>query len=271
MENKKLLKYLLKDINELSEMFSERDKNRFDDMEMEFIRNRLAGAQRLVELFIDNEDRISEIFKTDSLPEQKPEYPAPGIAYPKQEIRVDIKSHERPENEKTPTAGKLHSPGVFVHEGVLVSSEIKQEKTMNQPVTEKSSELSGADISSKQKEMELVDEEPEELANKRIGDSFQKEKSVNDLLSDDSSKLEHKLSNRPVTSIQTAIGINDRFQYIRELFEGNADNFVKTVADLDSMNDIKEAVEYLQQNFKWKKNETSLKFVNLIKRRFPNA
>jgi hypothetical protein len=54
------------------------------------------------------------------------------------------------------------------------------------------------------------------------------------------------------------------------LFEGSADNFVKAVSDLDSMNDIKEAVDYMQKNFKWKKNESSLKFVNLIKRRFPH-
>ncbi|HSH20260.1 MAG TPA: hypothetical protein VLA03_07390, partial [Draconibacterium sp.] len=113
-------------------------------------------------------------------------------------------------------------------------------------------------------------EEPVDVHNKRLGDSFLKEKSLNDLMSGDSSKLEHKLSNRPVSSIQSAIGINDRFQYIRELFEGSADNFVKAVSDLDSMEDIKEAVDYLQTNFKWKKNDTSLKFINLIKRRFPH-
>ena len=121
-----------------------------------------------------------------------------------------------------------------------------------------------------QQELQLEDEELVEIHSKRLGDSFSKEKSVNDLMSDDLPNLEHKLSNWPVSSIHSAIGINDRFQYIRELFEGSADNFVKTVADLDSMNDIKEAVNYLQSNFKWKKNETSLKFVNLIKRRFPN-
>jgi hypothetical protein len=121
-----------------------------------------------------------------------------------------------------------------------------------------------------QKELQLEDEELVDIHNKRLGDSFLKEKSVNDIRSDDMSKLEHKLSNRPVSSIQSAIGINDRFQFIRELFEGSADNFVKAVTDLDSMKDMKEAVDYLQTNFKWKKNESSLKFVNLIKRRFPN-
>jgi hypothetical protein len=58
----------------------------------------------------------------------------------------------------------------------------------------------------------------------RLGDSFLKGKSVNDLITDQI-KLEFKLSNRPVSSIQSAIGINDRFQYIRELFDGDNQNF----------------------------------------------
>ena len=66
------------------------------------------------------------------------------------------------------------------------------------------------------------------------------------------------------------VGINDRFQYIRELFDGSSDKYTEAVSSLDSMSNINEAVAYLQHNFKWKKNETSLKFVNLIKRRFAN-
>ena len=89
-------------------------------------------------------------------------------------------------------------------------------------------------------------------------------------MSGDLSKLEHKLSNRPVKSIKTSIGINDKFQYIRELFEGSAEKFTKAVDELDALDNIKDAVHYLQSNYKWKKNETSLKFVNLIKRRFSN-
>ena len=83
--------------------------------------------------------------------------------------------------------------------------------------------------------------------------------------------LEFKLSNRPVKSIKSAIGINDRFQYIRELFDGKPEKFRETVNALDAMNDIQEAVVYLRENFKWKKTETSLKFVNLVKRRFQDG
>ena len=121
--------------------------------------------------------------------------------------------------------------------------------------------------------VERSDIEPEkeikEETAHRLGDSFTKGKSVNDMV-EDHNKLEFKLSNRPVNSIQTAIGINDRFQYIRELFDGSSEKYADTVIALDSMGNINEAVTYIQQNFKWKKNETSLNFINIVKRRFAN-
>jgi hypothetical protein len=115
--------------------------------------------------------------------------------------------------------------------------------------------------------LEEESEVPETLS--RLGDSFLKGKSVNDLITDQN-KLEFKLSNRPVRSIQSAIGINDRFQYIRELFDNDSEKFLEAVKTLDSSENIKDAVDYLRHNYKWKKNETSLKFVNLVKRRFLN-
>ncbi len=121
-------------------------------------------------------------------------------------------------------------------------------------------------------DLELEAEEKPDEANNRLGDRFSKEKSVNELLGNTgSSKLEYKISNSPITSLTKSIGINDRYQYIRELFEGSADKFAETVGALDELNSIQEAVSYLQQKHKWKKTETSLKFVNLIKRRFSDG
>ena len=277
MENKKLLKYLLKDLSELDEMFSEKGKNSFDDFEMEFIQNRVTGAKRLIQLFFEHENDKPAEFKSDNSSHQKTELQNFDLLKVKSEIKVEEKTpeiiveeknHETAieekikvaENEiKVPEIAKVpemvKAAEVVIHEKTEIEVSVQEVRTQSVAV---------------QQELQMDDDEPVDIHNKRLGDSFLKEKSVNDLMSDDFSKLEHKLSNRPVSSIQSAIGINDRFQYIRELFEGSADNFVKTVADLDSMNDIKEAVNYLQSNFKWKKNETSLKFVNLIKRRFPN-
>lgn len=296
MENKKLLKYLLNDLSELDEMFAEKGKNSFDELEMEFIQNRVTGAKRLVQLFLEKENNITSEVKPDIGPRHEPELP-------------NVDSMSKPENQPEEITQRFNtaqkSPGVWIEESVpddvqeripdikveekapgiiieervvviekkIETHEIVNEKKVEfqeQKIQESPKQNTGVKDDSVQQELQLEDVEPVDNQNKRLGDSFSKEKSVNDLMAEESSKLEHKLSNRPVPSIQSAIGINDRFQYIRELFEGSADNFVKTVADLDSLNDIKEAVDYLQNNFKWKKNDTSLKFVNLIKRRFPN-
>jgi len=297
MENKKLLKYLLKDLSELDEMFAEKGKSSFDDFEMEFIQNRISGAKSLVEMFLKKETNSSAEIETAVSYQQKPEIQNAGILKDKLDSNTEVIIKEIEPEEKTVVAVEVSEPEIVVQEekpeikveakapetiieekvhvieNIIKEHEVVEER--NVEIHEKTKEEVSKQKSvvkdvSVQKELQLDDEVPVDIHNKRLGDSFLKEKSVNDLMAEDSSKLEHKLSNRPVSSIQSAIGINDRFQYIRELFEGSADNFVKTVADLDSMDDIKEAVDYLQHNFKWKKNESSLKFVNLIKRRFPN-
>jgi hypothetical protein len=293
MENKKLFNYLLKDLNELDELFAEQGKNSFDAFEIEFIKNRISGATKLVQMFLEKEtNELSEI-QPEVIPPQKqeqsitetvvnnseivaeeqiqekPAVQSPGFVV-EEKASVDVTPEVETEEKATETYVKEK---VVVVENIITAPEIVQEKEVQpnvQLIAEKQEENVQLKQEPVQKELQLEDEEPVEMHNKRLGDSFLKEKSVNDIRSDDFSKLEHKLSNRPVSSIQSAIGINDRFQYIRELFEGSTDNFVRAVSDLDSMNNMKEAVDYLQTNFKWKKNESSLKFVNLIKRRFPN-
>lgn len=210
MENKKLLKILLKDMGELEELIAEVKASRqFDTLEMEFIHTRVKGILQAVQLLDAKEETVQA------------------------EIKKEPEVSEEPQ-EKTD------------------AGEPFKEITEN--------------------EDDVVLEEENEIADavSRLGDSFLKGKSLNDLITDQN-KLEFKLSNRPVSSIQAAIGINDRFQYIRELFDGDNQKFLETVKTLDSKQNIKEAVDYLRNNFKWKKNETSLKFVNLVKRRFING
>ena len=278
MENKKLFKYLLKDLSELEEMFTEKDRNSFDELEMEFIQNRVLGAKKLVQMYLERENALPAGSKTDSSVQHKSELHQLDFSGGKTGIWIEeVKTEIKPAEKTTEITEEVKSPGVVISESapeIVIEETAPEIANVNDvKIEEQQAEETPNQAKSRpvaiQQELQLDDEEPVEVQHKRLGDLFSKEKSVNDLLSD-SSKLESKFSNRPVDSLQSAIGINDRFQYIRELFEGSADNFVKTVAELDSMDDIKDAVNYLQSNFKWKKNETSLKFVNLIKRRFPH-
>lgn len=91
---------------------------------------------------------------------------------------------------------------------------------------------------------------------------------VNDILSQEKSESGYQLI--PINSIRDGIGINDRFLFVRELFENDSLKFETSVAALDKLATIQDAVNYLKMNFKWHKSEASHKFLGLVKRRFTN-
>lgn len=272
MENKKLVKILQRDMSELEELISDvKNEGDFDPIEMDFIHTRAKGLMQLVQLLkVDDENGA----RTAPLKAETLE----GIKETVAEIQDEVS--EQPENEPEKTdeetiEEKVEETQEDVADVVKnepeeqdIEEEVSEEKEVEAEIEE---EKSASEAVDNDDDDEMLDEEAEKSeANSRLGDSFLKGKSLNDLVTDQN-KLEFKLSNRPVSSMKTAIGINDRFQYIRELFDGSSEKFAETVHELDSKPDLKEAVDYLRQNFRWKKNETSLKFVNLVKRRFQNG
>lgn len=259
MENKKLLKFLYKDIAEIEELFAEKGADGFDEFEIEFIQSRFKGAKQVLQILSEKENkqltttrpRLMEQETIDS--EIEDDEVLPSV---EEKLEDNIPSKEEEEESVQPQQ--------LIEEEEGTQSDLTEEKIEMEQVGSSAQEL--------ETKVEMEAEAEADAANSRLGDSFSKEKSVNELLGfDDSSKLEYKISNSPVASIKAAIGINDRYQYIRELFDGNGDVYTKAVSDLDGLNTIQEAVAYLQDNYKWKKNDTSLKFVSLVKRRFANG
>lgn len=268
MENKKLLKFLLRDLNELDEMVAEKGNQSFDELEMEFIHTRVKGAKKLIQILCNREEKQEAVMQKEVV-EVIEERVDPSKIEVKDEVGAVIEE-----------ASKVVEKKLIEKENNVVEPESKLEE-IEVSVVQKVAESWGEGKSEviEKIEVQAIIEEDKDVelhegemiaANNRLGDSFSKEKSVNDLAGISKDKLEHRISNRPVANIQAAIGINDRFQFIRELFEGNAESFSTAVSDIDNMVNIKEAVDYIQKNYKWSKNETSLKFVNLVKRRFLN-
>ena len=306
MDNRKLFKFLLKDISEIEELFAEKGIEGFDELELEFIRTRFNGAKHIIQLLSDKDEPAQRVMV--SAPSATKVAAEPETMEPKnsvgsqaqfseeekeslaalsdfeEELKQDDKKTELLEevelaasenaseiDEETSSEREEPVADEQEEEQNSVPTDVEEETTEDEQIVE---EVKEEPVSEEklQEENEPEDEPDPVAVSSRIGDRAITEKSVNDLLSgNDDKKLEYKISNSPVQSIQAAIGINDRYQYIRELFSGKAETFAKTVADLDNLGNIQEAVTYLQKNFKWKKNETSLKFVTLVKRRFPNG
>ena len=72
----------------------------------------------------------------------------------------------------------------------------------------------------------------------------------------------------PIKSLKEGLILNDRYLFQRELFNNDKSRLDETIAALDRLANIHEAVEYLKANFRWTKSEASEKFVRLVKRRF---
>jgi hypothetical protein len=279
MENKKLIKILRKDMSELEELISDvKSQGSFNALEMDFIHTRAKGLMQIIQLLkVDEEgsngkipvenDKLEELKETVSDFQEKVEEKIEESIEP---IVEDVKKGKSKEVTKEFSE---NNESIIIEQKKEFEKEVaetdeEKESIENEPNNSESElNITGEPEQVDEEMLEEESEKPE--GNSTIGDSFLKGKSINDLLTGQNN-LEFKLSNRPVSSIKTAIGINDRFQYIRELFEGNAEKFAKTVDDLDSKENVKQAVEYLRENYKWKKSETSLKFVNLVKRRFQN-
>ena len=80
--------------------------------------------------------------------------------------------------------------------------------------------------------------------------------------------MESILTNGRISNLGAAIGLNDRFLFIREIFDNNSEKYKAVIEHLDKLEQISEAVEYLKANLSMQKNQASMKFVDLLKRRF---
>lgn len=79
---------------------------------------------------------------------------------------------------------------------------------------------------------------------------------------------EHIKKNGNVASIRGAIGINDRFLLIRDLFAGNADACDRTISQLDGFKDLDDALLYIHDNYSWNPDSDGAKLlVDLLTRK----
>ena len=287
MENKKLIDILIKDMLELERLIAEiKDSRDYNSFEIEILANRATGIRHMLEFFREGVAEMNssivdtlhtggyhESGHTTPSPEEvvedepvnnahSPDFQNESEIEPGEAVGVTLIGNQKPAHNPKDLEDDQNEPEA-------VASEPINDDQLSEPQSEVSEGLNEQDETEPDEADEVELQEPDETIKEGqvLGDKFLKGKSLNDMVTD-GGKLEHKLSKMPLSSIRAAIGINDRFLYTRELFDGNAELFSEAVTSLDNMDTIKEAVSYLRDNFKWRKNETSLKFVDLVKRRF---
>jgi hypothetical protein len=81
-----------------------------------------------------------------------------------------------------------------------------------------------------------------------------------------------KLQHNKITDLKASIGINEKFQFINELFEGNMKEYNVAVDQINSFSSHSEAESYisnLENVYKWQAdNHIAEGFKELVERRF---
>lgn len=97
--------------------------------------------------------------------------------------------------------------------------------------------------------------------------------SLNDKLKQQTLELADHLAEPPVKDLRKAIGINDKYLYINELFRGDETMYERSIKTINSFTILPEAEYWIQRELKVKlgwseSNPTVKQFNQLIKRRF---
>jgi hypothetical protein len=97
--------------------------------------------------------------------------------------------------------------------------------------------------------------------------------SLNDKLKADVVELAHALNGSPVRDLKKAIGVNDRYVFISELFRGDEAMYERSIKTINGFRILPEAEYWMQRELKvklgWDENrEATRHFYQLVKRRF---
>jgi hypothetical protein len=109
---------------------------------------------------------------------------------------------------------------------------------------------------------------------KEINDTAsQDSESLNDRLKQDKTELVERLKHEPIKDLRKAIGINDRFVFINELFRGDEAMYERSIKTLNSFYNFAEAEYWINRELTlrlgWDQYSELVKhFYQLVKRRF---
>ncbi|MET3881012.1 hypothetical protein [Chitinophaga sp. OAE865] len=97
--------------------------------------------------------------------------------------------------------------------------------------------------------------------------------SLNDRLRQQQVEVAQKLGEMPINDLRQAIGINDKYQFIQELFRGDRDLYERSIKTINEFGNLREADYWIQREIKiiqgWEDdNQLVQHFYSLLRKRF---
>jgi hypothetical protein len=180
----------------------------------------------------------------EPVPEEKEPEPAP-------EPIVEVKEPEKVVVEDTPPITTEMEP-----EKVVVEAPPPIEEKPRETMTE--SVATEVEVEQPKTTLDLFGESSDTLAD-RLTDNSEK-------------RVADKLQGEKVNDLKAAIGINEKFSFINELFDGSLKNYEDAIARLNHCGSVEEAgkaLDELQSQYSWDaENSITQSFIDLVYRKF---
>jgi hypothetical protein len=202
-----------------------------------------------------------------------------SVVMPLQQIPV------QPEPRVVPAAGPLVTPVVEAEEKIVemllvdeaeIEAELEEIKRNAAAKNNMSVHTKPTILFEEMEDIPTLAHQPvqEKPKSKEVNDVVVAEQpSVNDTLKQASMELGDQLTEAPVRDLRKAIGINDQYLYINELFRGDETMYERSIKTINGFSILPEAEYWIQRELKVKlgwseSNETVKQFNQLVKRRF---
>jgi hypothetical protein len=107
---------------------------------------------------------------------------------------------------------------------------------------------------------------------KNINESTSRPESLNDKLKQSKIELSDMLTEVPLRDLRKAIGVNDRYLFIHELFRGDEAMYERSIKTINNFSIYPEAQYWIERELKvkigWRDSDIVKQFDQLVKRRF---
>jgi hypothetical protein len=230
MDLKSVINIILRDLKEATDLIDDlKNKPEFPELQIELARSKCKSAEELIKLIGD----IIIVAGTEDL-------------------------------MKTGSSESVVDNDILEIQEKIEEEEIEEKIKEEQPAEEKTEET----ITHNDEPDYIGDNKPDKKNDQIVADRFSHLASrINEKVGD-SKKTEGKTRTVPVTDLNRAIGINDRFYYIRELFNGKEDSYRLTINSLNNASSKEEATGILREAVKeMADSEPALQLLELVERK----
>ena len=203
---------------------------------------------------------IAPITPTEEEQDEEQEEAEPEVEV---ELIFNEEEDEETENEEVAEVQVAESAEEPAAESVAEKPAVAEEPAVTEEPAVEKDELSSfvSRHSSKSALLSLYEDAPTPV----LGEQFHESPSVADTIACPKGVAE----SAPVASLREAIGLADKFMLIRELFDGNAEEYDKAIATLDKQPSFDDCIIYISENYTWSPSSAATKLVmELLERKY---